>query len=121
MADLSDGLEVLLPAEAVAARVEALAERLAPRLGEETVGLCLLLGGLWFAADLSRALSRRGKRLAFDAVWLSSYGEGQASAGRCQVLAGPQRPLAGRQLLIMDDVVATGVCLGEAWRLARAS
>jgi hypoxanthine phosphoribosyltransferase len=111
-------LEVLLTAEAVAARVEALAERLAPRLGETAVGLCLLLGGLWFSADLSRALSRCGKRLDFDALWLSSYGEGQTSAGRCQVLAGPQRPLAGRQVLIMDDVVDTGVSLQEACRLA---
>jgi len=121
MADGADALEVLLPAEAVAARVDALAERLAPRLGEATVGVCLLLGGLWFAADLSRALSRHGKRLAFDALWLSSYGPGQVSAGRCQVLAGPQQLLAGRQVLIMDDVVDTGVSLGEACGLVRAS
>ncbi|HEY1447094.1 MAG TPA: phosphoribosyltransferase family protein [Caulobacteraceae bacterium] len=121
MVKTTDGLEVLLTAETVVARVEALAARLAPRLGGEAVGLCLLLGGLWFAADLSRALSRHGKQLAFDALWLSSYGEGQASAGRCQVLAGPQRSLAGRQVLIMDDVVDTGVSLAEACRLVRAS
>ncbi len=120
MDDAAPSLEVLLTAEAVAARVEAVARRLAPRLGEAAVGLCLLLGGLWFSADLSRALCRRGKRLDFDALWLSSYGEGQASAGRCQVLAGPQRSLAGRQVLIMDDVVDTGVSLQEACRLAQA-
>ena len=111
----------MLPAEAVAERVEALADRLAPQLGDEAVGICLLLGGLWFAADLSRALAVRGKRLVFDALWLSSYGEGKTSAGRCQVLAGPQRLLAGRQVLIIDDVVDTGVSLGEACRIARAS
>ena len=121
MADAAEALEVLLPAEAVAARVDALAERLAPRLGETTVGVCLLLGGLWFAADLSRALSRRGKQLAFDALWLSSYGKGKTSAGRCQVLAGPQQLLAGRQVLIMDDVVDTGVSLSEACALVRGA
>ena len=41
---------MLLAAEAVAARVEALAARLAPRLDDEVVGICLLLGGLWKAA-----------------------------------------------------------------------
>jgi hypoxanthine phosphoribosyltransferase len=121
MFETSGSLEVLLPAESVAAKVESLADRLAPRLGGEAVGVCLLLGGLWFAADLSRALSRRGKQLEFDALWLSSYGESQASAGRCQVLAGPQRLLAGRQVLIMDDVVDTGVSLDEACRLVRAA
>jgi hypoxanthine phosphoribosyltransferase len=121
MADAADRLEVLLPAEAVAAHVDALAERLAPRLGEAAVGVCLLIGGLWFAADLSRALSRHGKGLAFDALWLSSYGESRSSAGRCQVLAGPQQLLAGRQVLIMDDVVDTGVSLGEACALVRGA
>jgi hypoxanthine phosphoribosyltransferase len=114
-----DQLEMLLPAEAVAARVEALAARLAPRLADDAVGLCLLLGGLWFAADLTRALSRHGRRLAYDVLWLSSYGSGKISAGCCQVLAGPRGPLAGRQMLVIDDVLDTGVSLAEACRLVR--
>jgi len=114
-------LQVLLPAEEVARRVELMADRLAPRLDEGAVGVCLLLGGLWFAADLTRALARRGKRLAYDALWLSSYGEGRESAGACEVLAGPQRSLAGRQVLIMDDVADTGVSLRQAVEIARAA
>lgn len=115
-----DRLETLLPAEAVEARVEALADRLAPRLTEDTVGVCLLLGGLWFAADLTRALAARGRPLAYDALWLSSYGLGSESAGACQRLAGPQRSLEGRRVLIIDDVADSGVSLIEAVRIVNA-
>jgi hypoxanthine phosphoribosyltransferase len=121
VAESGDGLEVLLSAEEVAARVEALADRLAPRLDEGAIGVVLLVGGLWFAADLTRALAKRGRGLAFDALWLASYGDARASTGTCQVLAGPQRSLAGAQVLIMDDVVDSGASLAQAGQIARAA
>jgi hypoxanthine phosphoribosyltransferase len=117
----AEKLEILLAPQDVAACVEALADRLAPRLEDGAVGLCLLIGGLWFAADLTRALSARGRHLVFDGLWLSSYGAGRESAGACEVLAGPQRNLAGRQVLIIDDVADTGVSLREATRIALAA
>lgn len=108
---------VLLPEAEVAARVEALARAIAPRIDDETVGVCLLTGGLWFASDLTRALSRAGRNIGFDALWLASYGDERASLGRCEVRADLQRPLAGRRALIMDDVCDTGLSLSEAARL----
>ena len=117
MAELD--LMVLVDEAEVAARVAAVAERLAARLGDDAVVVCLLTGGLWFAADLTRALARLGRHVAFDALWLASYGDGRASRGRCQVRADLQRPLAGRQALVVDDVVDTGLSLSEAARLVR--
>ena len=70
-------------------------------------------------ADLTRALARLGKMVAFDAIWLASYGDAKASRGRCQVRADLQRPLAGRQALVVDDVVDSGLSLSEAARLVR--
>lgn len=114
-------LEVLLTEAEVAARVEAVAETLAPRVDGETVAVCLLTGGLWFAADLTRALSRRGAHLRFDALWLASYGDGKTSQGRVEVRAPLQRPVSGRRVLILDDVFDTGLSLGEAVRIVRAT
>ena len=110
---------MLLSERQVAARVRALAKRLAPVVDDKTVAVCLLTGGLWFAADLTRALARLGRSLAFDALWLASYGDGQASAGRCEVRAGLQRPLQGRRALVLDDVIDRGLSLFEAARLVR--
>jgi hypoxanthine phosphoribosyltransferase len=119
MADASAGLTVLMEEAEVAARVADVAGRLAPTLGDDAVAVCLLTGGLWFAADLTRALARLGRHVAFDALWLASYGDARSSRGRCQVRADLQRPLAGRQVLVLDDVVANGLSLREAARLVR--
>ncbi|HXA39487.1 MAG TPA: phosphoribosyltransferase family protein [Phenylobacterium sp.] len=110
---------VLLSQAEIAERVEALARIVAPRTDDETVAVCLLTGGLWFCADLTRALSRMGRNLGFDALWLASYGDARASMGRCEVRADLQRPLAGRRALVVDDVFDTGLSLSEAARLVR--
>lgn len=120
MAEGPHALESLLSAEAIAERVEALAARIAPTLETGAVAICLLTGGLWFAADLTRALARRGLPLAFDALWLASYGDESRSAGACELRAGLQRPIQGRQALIIDDVFDTGLSLREAVRHVRA-
>jgi len=101
----------------IASRVEALAKSIAPRIDDETVAICLLTGGIWFGADLTRALARQGRMVRFDALWLSSYSDERASLGRCEVRADLQRPLAGRKALILDDVFDTGLSLSESVRL----
>ncbi len=110
---------VLVDEAEVAGRVEDLAKAMAPRIDDETVAICLLTGGLWFCADLMRALARAGRHVRFDALWLASYGDERASRGRCEVRADLQRPLVGRRALIVDDVFDTGLSLSEAVRLVR--
>jgi hypoxanthine phosphoribosyltransferase len=116
--DMADPTVLLTEAE-IAGRVEALAQAMAPRLDDETVAVCLLTGGLWFCADLTRALARNGRRVRFDALWLASYRDERVSTGRCEVRADLQRPLVGRKALVVDDVFDTGLSLSEAARLVR--
>lgn len=111
--------EVLLTEAEIADKVTGLARAIAPRIDDDTVAVCLLTGGLWFAADLTRALAREGRHVRFDALWLASYGDERASLGRCEVRADLQRPLAGRRALVIDDVFDTGLSLSEAHRLVR--
>lgn len=113
--------EVLLAETEVTRRVESLAQVIAPRIDDDTVLVCLLAGGIWFAADLTRALSRQGRSVGFDALWLASYRDERQSSGRCEVRADLQRPIAGRTALIVDDVFDTGLSLSEAVRLVRDS
>ena len=112
---------VLISEAEVATRIEAIADLIAPRIDDETVVVCLLTGGLWFAADLTRALARRGRMVRFDALWLASYQDERKSSGRCEVRADLQRPIAGRKALVVDDVFDTGLSLSEAARLVRDS
>jgi hypoxanthine phosphoribosyltransferase len=112
---------VLISEAEIASRVEALAADIAPRIDDETVVVCLLTGGLWFAADLTRALARLGRIVRFDALWLASYKDERQSSGRCEVRADLQRPISGRKALVVDDVFDTGLSLSEAARLVRDS
>ena len=119
MADTPTTPTVLLPEAEVACIVDDLARRIAPVTDDETVAAVLLTGGLWFAADLTRALARNGRHVRFDALWLASYGDEKTSRGRIDVHAPFQRSLAGRKVLILDDVFDTGLSLAEAVRLAK--
>ncbi len=111
--------KVLLSEAEVAARVERLAAVIAPRLTDDAIAICLLTGGLWFAADLMRALYRHGRNLKFDALWIGSYGDEHVTSGRVLLRAGLQRPVAGHQVLVMDDVMDSGLSLLEAVRLLK--
>jgi len=117
----TDNPAVLISETEVISRVEALAADIAPRIDDETVVVCLLTGGLWFASDLTRALARLGRMVRFDALWLASYRDERQSSGRCEVRADLQRPISGRKALVVDDVFDTGLSLSEAARLVRDS
>jgi hypoxanthine phosphoribosyltransferase len=111
--------QCLLSADEIAVRVDRLAQEIAPKIDDDTVAVCLLTGGIWFAADLTRALAHHGRRVLFDALWLSSYRDERQSFGRCEVRADLQRSVVGRKTLIMDDVFDTGLSLSESVRLVR--
>jgi len=116
---MSDQPTVLLSEAEIAERVAAVAALIAPRIDDETPMICLLTGGIWFAADLSRALARLGRFAQFDALWLSSYRDERQSYGRCEIRADLQRPVVGRKTLIVDDVFDTGLSLSEAARMVK--
>ena len=114
MAERDATPEVLLSEDEVRATVEALADRIAPEIDDETVAVVLLTGGIWFAADLTRALARHGRLVRFEALWLASYGDEQQSKGRVEIRADTQRDLTGRQVLLIDDVFDTGLTMAFA-------
>lgn len=110
---------VLLAEAEIARRVSELAGRVAPVIDDETVCVCLLTGGLWFAADLMRALARHGRHPLFDALWLSSYGHGRESEGRVILRTGLQHEVVGRKALLIDDVFDSGLSLRAAQKIVR--
>ena len=116
---MADAPQVLLPAAEIAARVNEAAARLRPLIDDDTVAVCLLTGGLWFAADLTRALSRVGVNPLFDAMWLSSYGDAKTTTGWGEVRASLQRPVQGRRVLLIDEVIDSGLSLLQAAQVVR--
>jgi len=111
--------EILLSGEEIAARMEVMAAEIAKVITDNTVCVCLLTGGIWFAADLTRALSRQGCNPLFDALWLASYGDDRATSGRVIIRTGLQRTVKGAQVLLIDDVLDSGLSLSAATKLVK--
>ncbi len=102
-------VDVLLSAAEVNARIEALADKLAPRLSTGSwTAVVILLGATPFASDLMRAFSRRGIDLGFDGLWLESYADARESSGRMLVRADVARPVEGLGVILIDDVFDSG-------------
>jgi hypoxanthine phosphoribosyltransferase len=109
-----NGLRVLFSAAHIAARVEALAREIAQTLPADFVMVGLLKGAWVFVADLARALERSGAGLEIEFMRLSSYGLAKESSGTVQLLGDIPAGLAGRPVLLVDDIVDTGRSIAYA-------
>lgn len=102
------------------ARIDDLAQRLAPRLTGEWSAINILIGATPFTSDLMKALARLDIHPILDALWLESYRDARESSGRVVVRADIARQVKGRGVLIIDDVFDTGRTLAFARRHLRA-
>jgi hypoxanthine phosphoribosyltransferase len=107
-------LRVLLTAEDIAARVDKLAEGFAAQVDDSWTVVALLQGAIPFAADLMRALEKRGRHPIYDSLWLESYRDARESSGKVVVRADISRPIEGRSALIVDDVFDSGRTIAYA-------
>lgn len=104
-------VDTLFSAAEVAARIDALADEIAGwRTSEELVLIGVLRGAVPFVADLARALHARGVALRIDYVSAESY-KGTATTGQVALGASPSIPIAGRDVVIIDDILDTGLTL----------
>lgn len=104
----------------IARRVEALAGEIAKSLPRELMLVAVLKGGFVFAADLMRALDRAGLILRIDFLRLQSYGDARQSSGVVQSVEPMPDDVAGRDVLLVDDIVDTGRSLVAARSLLLA-
>jgi hypoxanthine phosphoribosyltransferase len=103
----------------IAARVEALAAEIARTIPDDFVLVGLLKGAAVFVADLVRALDRAGARPEVEFMRLSSYGAAKESSGEVHLLGDVPTDLAGRRVLLVDDIVDTGRSIAYAGALLR--
>lgn len=90
-------------------RIGALARRINRDFsGREIVLVGVLKGAFVFLADLSRKLKIPVK---IDFVRAASYGTGICSSGRVRLTQAPHLSLKGRDVIVVEDIIDTGVTM----------
>lgn len=107
-------MRVLFSAAEIAARVDALAAEIARTIPDDFVIIGVLKGAAVFVADLVRALDRAGARPEIEFMRLSSYGLDKESSGAVQLFGDVHADLAGRRILLVDDIVDSGRSISYA-------
>jgi hypoxanthine phosphoribosyltransferase len=70
-----------------------------------------------FMADLARALERVGARPQIEFMRMASYGQRKESSGEAMLLADAPRDFEGRPVVVVDDIVDTGLSMDYARQL----
>jgi hypoxanthine phosphoribosyltransferase len=101
--------ETLIEAEAIQQRVRELGMQLSQDYaGKHPHLIAILKGACMFHADLIRAIDLP---LSIDFLAVSSYGDATTTSGEVRILKDPDERLEGRDVLLVEDIVDTGLTL----------
>ena len=111
-------MKVLLSRDAIQDRVLQMgAEITRDYAGKEPHLVAVLKGACTFMTDLSRAIDLP---LTLDYIAVSSYGAATKSTGEVQLVKDLDKGLEGRDLLVVEDIVDTGLTLNYLLKVLRA-
>jgi hypoxanthine phosphoribosyltransferase len=115
---MPDGsLPAFIPAETLRSRVASLALEIRRDVPDEDIHLiCVLKGAVMFLADLVRAMTGP---VTMDFMALSSYA-GTTSSGEVRLIKDLDYGLEGRNVIIIEDIVDTGLTLHYLQQVLRA-
>jgi hypoxanthine phosphoribosyltransferase len=108
-------LRVLISTEQIQARIRELGEQITRDYPEGPLRLvCILKGACFFFTDLARAINRD---IQLDFIGISTYAKGKKTSGEVKVTKDLDVELEGAHLLIVEDIVDSGVTLNYLMNL----
>lgn len=106
--DILASAEILFSAEEVSKAVSCVAQEITEKLGDTTpLLLCVMTGGVPFAADL---MSQLDFPLEFDYLHVTRYGQ-ETSGGALSWRSAPWTSVKDRTVIVLDDILDEGVTL----------
>ena len=102
-------LEVLITTDKLQERIRQMGEQIArDYAGRRPELICVLKGAMVFLSDLMRAIDLN---LSIDYIAVSSYGKGVKSSGEVKIIKDLDEPLQGRDIILVEDILDTGLTL----------
>lgn len=112
-------IRVLFSPEEISRRNTELAAEIAAAGYRDLLVVSILKGSFVFAADLIRALHHAGLAPEVEFMSLSSYRAGTISTGKVKLVRDVESEVAGRDVLLIDDILESGRTLAFARKLMR--
>lgn len=107
-------LQPLIRRAEIESRIAELGKQIsADFTGQDLIALCVLKGAIFFTTDLVRSMAMD---VALDFIQVSSYGKNKYSSGVVTILKEPQLDMKGKPVLIVEDVVDSGLTIAEVYR-----
>jgi hypoxanthine phosphoribosyltransferase len=107
--------ETLVESHALEARVRELGEEISREYaGRDLLLVGILKGAVFFLSDLMRALT---VPCEVDFMAVASYGSSTDSSGVVRILKDLDAPIEGRDVLIVEDIVDSGLTLSYLFRM----
>src|SRR5258705_998753 len=117
LSSIAELKRVVFDEETIAERVRELGQEISAAYPDgELLVLGLLKGSFIFLSDLVRKIDRP---LQVDFLVASSYGEGTVSSGNVRLVYDPETDLAGKHILLVEDIIDTGKTLNKLVALLR--
>jgi len=108
-------LRVLIPAGRIQARIRELGEQISRDYPDGKLHMiCILKGAVFFMTDLARSLTID---VSLDFMGISTYGRGKTTSGEVKVTKDLDASLEGDDVLIVEDIVDSGVTLNYLFHL----
>lgn len=109
--------EILLPADRIRERTRQLAAEIRKDFPDDLHLICVLKGAFIFLSDLVRNIDGA---VSLDFMAVSSYAKGTTSSGEVRLLKDLDTTLDGRHVVIVEDIVDTGLTLNYLQDILRA-
>src|SRR3712207_1285151 len=111
---MPDVKEVLIPSSEIQGKVHEMGERITyDYRGEKPLLIGVLRGAVVVMGDLMRHIDLQCE---IDFMDISSYGTGTSSSGVVRILKDLEEDITGRHVLIVEDIIDTGLTLSYLLR-----